>query len=311
MRPTRYQRRTNSPALSKVRAVANRHRKYFTKNIPSFNDALELDINNNELVENNILDDKSNTDTQANNSIAEGKSFNFDFNTIVDKAKEFKKNRTINKNLYLDSLIKEPKANMFKMLFQAGTAVKSVASVDNITLNSLAVLFINIIKWIAFGAGIACIIGKYVNIAPFSIVRLNFTSLSKIAVFIGLFAIIFEYLSYLLISIYCGLQMNYVKMRKLAEISARGSVLPTILYIISILLMIYKGLGIGVLFFIASLFVALILKIYGLTQNIKISVTRQLPIYFLCVMLSVFCFVKILPYFSEGLLDIIKNILNI
>ena len=328
-RPTRNTRRTNTPALNRRRAVEYRHRKYAKSGNLAFIDSAELALNNdvidNAYINEEVVDDTTFNEVELDNNVIEENNLEIvkedsisnntnetkEELTFSQKVKNYRKDRRKKKNAYLDSLIAEPKANIFKMLFAAGTAVKSVASVRDVTLNSLAVLFLNIVKWIAFGGLFGTIIGKYINAYPFSTVRLNFTYMAKIAIFIAIFGIVCEYLSFLLISIYCGLQRDDVKMRKLADISARGSVLPTVLYVIAILLMIYKNLTIGTIFAIASILIALVLKIYGFTQQIRISVTRQLPIYFLCAVLSLFAFIKVLPYFSEDLLKILANILNI
>ena len=316
-RATRYIKRLNTPALNRRRAVEYRHRKYNkSSNL--------LSLANKEVLNETVLDVKEEVitpkeeikevkkettavkkeDTTVNKESAEQES-------IIQKFKNFRRTRIRKRNAYLDSVINEPKANIFKMLFCAGTAVKDVSSVEDVTLNALAVLFLNAVKWIAFGSLFACLIGQYINYFPFSTSRINFTGMAKIAFFIGVLALIFEYLSYLLISIYCGLQRDNVKMRKLADIAARASVLPTVLFIIAILLTVYKSVTIGSIFAFTSVLISFILKIYGMTQRIKISVTKQLLIYFVCIFISVFIFIKILPFFDEGLINILKGLLNI
>lgn len=308
-RATRYIKRTNTPALNRRRAVEYRHRKYNkSSNLLSLVNKEVLNETPLELQtvieDQNILKEEVNTVEEVQKEAEEKES-------LIDKFKNYRRTRIRKRNAFLDSVINEPKANIFKMLFCAGTAVKDVASVEDVTLNALAVLFLNAVKWIAFGALFACLIGQYINYLPFSTFRINFTGMAKIAFFIGILALAFEYLSYLLISIYCGIQRDNVKMRKLADIAARGSVLPTVLFIISILLIIYKGVLVGSIFAFTSVLISFILKIYGLTQRIKISVTKQLLIYFLCIFLSVFMFIKILPFFDEGLINILKGLLNI
>lgn len=308
-RATRYIKRTNTPALNRRRAVEYRHRKYNkSSNLLSLVNKEVLNETPLELQtvieDENIVKEEVNTVEEVQKEVEEKES-------LIDKFKNYRRTRIRKRNAFLDSVINEPKANIFKMLFCAGTAVKDVASVEDVTLNALAVLFLNAVKWIAFGALFACLIGQYINYLPFSTFRINFTGMAKIAFFIGVLALAFEYLSYLLISIYCGIQRDNVKMRKLADIAARGSVLPTVLFIISILLINYKGVLVGSIFAFTSVLISFILKIYGLTQRIKISVTKQLLIYFLCIFLSVFMFIKILPFFDEGLINILKGLLNI
>ena len=318
-RPTRYIKRSNTPALNRRRAVEYRHRRYSKplNDFSIYNDAIALEM---PAVEEIVLDEALDTEVEViNEELVETTEVKEVKEVKEEKVKEpfsvkykrFRKERIDRRNAYLDSVINEPKANVAKMLLFAGTAVKSIASVRDVTLNGLAVLFLNAVKWLALGAVFANLIGLYINIFPFSVSRINFTGMAKIAVFIGLFALICEYASYLLISIYCGIQRDNVKMRKLADISARGSVLPTCLYIIAIILTIYKSVTIGTIFAISSIVVAFVLKVYGLTQHIKISVTKQLFIYFLCVFVSCLLFIKILPFFSENLINILKGLLNI
>ena len=308
-RATRYIKRTNTPALNRRRAVEYRHRKYNkSSNLLSL---VNKEVLNETPLELQTVIEDDNSVKEEVNTVEEVQKEVEEKEFLIEKFKNYRRTRIRKRNAFLDSVINEPKANIFKMLFCAGTAVKDVASVEDVTLNALAVLFLNAVKWIAFGALFACLIGQYINYLPFSTFRINFTGMAKIAFFIGVLALAFEYLSYLLISIYCGIQRDNVKMRKLADIAARGSVLPTVLFVISILLIIYKGVLVGSIFAFTSVLISFILKIYGLTQRIKISVTKQLLIYFLCIFLSVFMFIKILPFFDEGLINILKGLLNI
>lgn len=312
-RPNRYTKRKNTPALNRRRAVEYRHRRYNPTSIILSNDNEVTSINDTLVLENNIFENPSFNDSFVNEPVKESviEEVKKEDIKVKEVIKEKPLTRKERNNAYLDSLINEPKANIFKMLLFPGKAVKDVASVEGITLNAISIFVINMCKWIAFGAVFASIIGKYINIFPFSTTRLNFSSMAKISIFIALMAIICEYLSFLLISMYCGLQKDNVKMHKLADISARGSVLPTALYIISILLIYFKNTTIGAIFAIATMLIALVLKVYGFTENIKISVTKQLPIYFLCIILSLLAFIKVIPFFAEDLISILKNIMNL
>ena len=239
-RATRYIKRTNTPALNRRRAVEYRHRKYNkSSNLLSL---VNKEVLNETPLELQTVIEDENIVKEEVNTIEEVQKEAEEKETLIEKFKNYRRTRIRKRNAFLDSVINEPKANIFKMLFCAGTAVKDVASVEDVTLNALAVLFLNAVKWIAFGALFACLIGQYINYLPFSTFRINFTGMAKIAFFIGILALAFEYLSYLLISIYCGIQRDNVKMRKLADIAARGSVLPTVLFISSILLINYKYL---------------------------------------------------------------------
>ena len=213
-------------------------------------------------------------------------------------------------NSFMDYIIDEPKANIFKMIFSPAASVKNVASADNITMNVLALLFLNVVHWIAFGTFIAYGLSLFINSSGFSIARMNFTGAAKIVFLISLFATVFQYLSFNVISIYCGLFKDKVSASKLSDISGRAAPFTSILYLISAFLLKHNPV-IGIGLFIASCILSIMLFTLGLTTRVKSSLTKLAPIIILCVVVSTVCFWRYFILFSADLIKIFEVILNI
>lgn len=213
-------------------------------------------------------------------------------------------------NSFLDYIIDEPRANVINMIFSPGSAVKKVASAEGITLNVLALLFMNFMRWLAFGSFFAYGLNLFINNSAFSIARMNFSGTAKIAFLIAIFALAMEYAAYNVISLYCGIFREKVSASKLTDIAGRASLFLTILYAISaVLLGPLPILGIGL--FIATCIIGIMLKIYGITIRVNLSMTKLIPIFILCVVISTMLFSKYVPLFSKDLIKIFETILNI
>ncbi len=213
-------------------------------------------------------------------------------------------------NSFLDYIIDEPRANVINMIFSPGSAVKKVASAEGITLNVLALLFMNFMRWLAFGSFFAYGLNLFINNSAFSIARMNFSGTAKITFLIAIFALAMEYAAYNVISLYCGIFRDKVSASKLTDIAGRASLFLTILYAISaVLLGPSPILGIGL--FIATCIIGIMLKIYGITIRVNLSMSKLIPIFVLCVVISTILFSKYVPLFSKDLIKIFETILNI
>ncbi|MBR2067321.1 MAG: hypothetical protein IJ875_03565 [Solobacterium sp.] len=216
------------------------------------------------------------------------------------KQKTYKQLKREARNAYLDSVIDEPKANILKMIFLPVDSVKSVASVKGVTLNALAVLFLNILHWLAFGSIFASLVYHMINQAPYSVARMSFSSASLIAFFIAGFALISEYAIYYILSIFCGLLGDKITMRKLADISARGSMTSTILYIIAVFLVHINPIFTFILA-ILGIFIGLYTRAIGFDKYIELPKGRVLLLLAICLAIIIYIFFKLLPLFSHDI----------
>jgi hypothetical protein len=225
-----------------------------------------------------------------------------------DLKKAIRKETTIQ---LLDEKIDSPRAGLFTMLLLPGRAMTRVASVEKTTLSAPSVLILNLIKWAAVGTFFAMFIEKFINIFNFSFIRLNFTGTAGLAFRFGIFGLAAEYLSYIIIGLFCGLIRKKISTLKLMEVESRSALAVALLFTAGCVLVWKDMLAFAVTAAAAGMVIGFITKGYGMDLVLTIGKNTQLVLVLILVVCACLAGFRYFPLTVSGLMDIFKTILHL
>ncbi|MDO4520915.1 MAG: hypothetical protein Q4B44_04670, partial [Erysipelotrichaceae bacterium] len=211
----------------------------------------------------------------------------------------------------LDEKIDSPRAGLFSMLLLPGRAMTRVASVEKTTLSAPSVLILNLIKWAAVGTFFAMFIEKFINIFNFSFIRLNFTGTAGLAFRFGIFGLAAEYLSYIIIGLFCGLIRKKISTLKLMEVESRSALAVALLFAAGCVLAWKDMLAFAVTAAVAGMVIGFITKGYGMDLVLTIGKNTQLVLVLILVVCACMAGFRYFPLTVSGLMDIFKTILHL
>ncbi len=211
----------------------------------------------------------------------------------------------------LDEKIDSPRAGLFSMLLLPGRAMTRVASVEKTTLSAPSVLILNLIKWAAVGTFFAMFIEKFINIFNFSFIRLNFTGTAGLAFRFGIFGLAAEYLSYIIIGLFCGLIRKKISTLKLMEVESRSALAVALLFAAGCVLVWKDMLAFAVTSAAAGMVIGFITKGYGMDLVLTVGKNTQLVLVLILVVCACLAGFRYFPLTVSGLMDIFKTILHL
>ena len=215
------------------------------------------------------------------------------------------------KTQLLDEIIDSPKAGLLTMLLAPGYAMKKVSTVEKTTLAAPSVLLLNVIKWAAVGTFFAMFFEKFINHFNYSFVRLNFTGTASLAFRMGIFGLIAEYVSWIVISLFCGLIRRKISVFKLMEVEARSALGVALLFVIGAVLVWKDMFAFGVIAGVCGIVVGIMTKGYGMDLVLPIGKNTQLVLVTALVIAATLISFSYFPLILSGLMDIFRTILNI
>ena len=226
--------------------------------------------------------------------------------------RELKKEiRKETKKQLIDEIIDAPRANILLMLVAPGLAMKRVSSVTKTTISAPAVFILNVLKWAAVGTFYAMFIEKFINIFNYSFIRMNFTGTAGLAFRFGAFGFVAEYLSWIVISLFCGLIRRKTSVFKLMDVEGRSAPAVTLLFAAACVLVWKDMLMWGFIAAVCGTVIGFMTKGYGMDLTLPIGKNTQLVLVLLIVAGVTYAAFKYFPIAVSGLDEIFKAILNI
>lgn len=210
-----------------------------------------------------------------------------------------------------DEIIDRPKTGLFTMLLMPGKAMKGSGSVKKTTMNAMSSLILLTLKWAAIGTFFAIILEKFVNYFDFSFIRMIFSEVAGLAFRFGIFGLIAEYVSYIIIGLFCGLIRRKISTFKLIEVESRSALTVTVLFVLACVLLWLNHWPYAVMAAAGGAMLGFIAKGYGMDLVLPISKTTQM---ILCVLLTAGAAMVSFYYFPmavSGLTDIFRVILHL
>ena len=197
------------------------------------------------------------------------------------------------------------------MLVAPGYAMKKVSTVEKTTLAGPSVLLLNVFKWAAIGTFFTMFIEKFINHFNYSFVRLNFTGTASLAFRIGIFGLLAEYVSWIVIGLVCGLMRRKISTFKLMEVEARSALAVMLLFVIGSVFVWKDMFAYGVVAGICGIVIGFMTKGYGMDLVLPIGKNTQLLLVLVLVSVATVLSFSYFPLIFSGLMDIFKTILNL
>ncbi len=231
--------------------------------------------------------------------------------SLAERFMEFKAYRRRKKLENLDEMIDRPTANILQMMVAPGTAMERVSKAGYATVSRFTILAFNILKWIIFGAFFGSALRMIITSVEFSIVQMNFSSASGIAVKIALFTLAAEYLSYYLISIVSGLMRKQITMPVLIDVTGRSSLSSALIFLVACFVLKHN-MALGFAILIAGLVYEIAMKTYGIGL-VSEDISRNIQFWFIALLVVLIAMLSF-TYFRmtmSNVVEIFSKIMNL
>ncbi len=231
--------------------------------------------------------------------------------SLAERFLEFKAYRRRKKLENLDEMIDRPTANILQMMVTPGTAMERVSKAGYATVSRFTILAFNILKWIIFGAFFGSALRMIITSVEFSIVQMNFSSASGIAVKIALFTLAAEYLSYYLISIVSGLMRKQITMPVLIDVTGRSSLSSALIFLVACFVLKHN-MALGFAILIAGLVYEIAMKTYGIGL-VSEDISRNIQFWFIALLVVLIAMLSF-TYFRmtmSNVVEIFSKIMNL
>lgn len=231
--------------------------------------------------------------------------------SLAERFLEFKAYRRRKKLENLDEMIDRPTANILQMMVAPGTAMERVSKAGYATVSRFTILAFNILKWIIFGAFFGSALRMIITSVEFSIVQMNFSSASGIAVKIALFTLAAEYLSYYLISIVSGLMRKQITMPVLIDVTGRSSLSSALIFLVACFVLKHN-MALGFAILIAGLVYEIAMKTYGIGL-VSEDISRNIQFWFIALLVVLIAMLSF-TYFRmtmSNVVEIFSKIMNL
>ena len=228
--------------------------------------------------------------------------------TLKEKTAASKAKRRRRKLENLDEMIDRPKAGLIRMLLFPGTSMDNVSTAGYPTISMFSALWLNILKWAAFGSFFAVVLRDYISIFEFSIIQLNFTESAWIAFKIGIFGLAAEYFCYYVLFVITGLIRKPVRSSILVDVASRSS-LASALAFLAACFAVHHSVSLGFAVMIGALVFEIVMKAHAIHLTVDgLSSTARFWIILMLVTLVAFVSFK---YFSLALNDVVQLLTHV
>ena len=211
----------------------------------------------------------------------------------------------------LDEMIDRPTANILQMMIAPGSAMERVSKAGYATVSRFTILAFNILKWIIFGAFFGSFLRMIISSVEFSIVQMNFSSASGVAVKIALFTLAAEYLSYYLISIASGLMRKQITMPVLIDVTGRSSLSTALIFLVACFVLKHN-MALGFAIVVAGLIYEIAMKTYGIGLVAE-DISRNIQFWFIALLVVIIAMLSF-TYFRmtmSNVVEIFSKIMNL
>ena len=231
--------------------------------------------------------------------------------SLYERFLEFKAYRRRKKLENLDEMIDRPTANILQMMIAPGSAMERVSKAGYATVSRFTILAFNILKWIIFGAFFGSFLRMIISSVEFSIVQMNFSSASGVAVKIALFTLAAEYLSYYLISIASGLMRKQITMPVLIDVTGRSSLSTALIFLVACFVLKHN-MALGFAIVVAGLIYEIAMKTYGIGLVAE-DISRNIQFWFIALLVVIIAMLSF-TYFRmtmSNVVEIFSKIMNL
>ena len=196
-----------------------------------------------------------------------------------------------------------------RLLFPA-YAIDRLAKNQDDFMMFIGVAIRNTIHWIAFAYFLSAIFASYINLSPFGFTRMNFSDTFIMSLKLSLLFILFEVIYLVISGLIANIKVSYNYRHQLASLTSIASVLPTVLYILAII-MLSKSMLVGILLGILGMVASVYLRIQAYIKSAPFATSAQMIVLMIVVAGFICTAYFYIPLTMQNIVEMLKTLLNI
>lgn len=230
--------------------------------------------------------------------------------TVVEKSKPIKMTRKERLIAEADRDISTAKTDFLTRLLFPAYAIDRLAKNHDDFMMFIGVAIRNSIHWITFAYFLSAMLAGYINLSPFGFTRMNFSDTFIMSLKLAFLFILFEGI-YLVISGYiANIKVSYNYRHQLASLTSIASLLPTVIYILAILLL-PKSMLVGFLLGTLGMVAGVYLRIQAYIKSAPFATSAQMIVLMIVVAGFICTAYFYIPLTMQSTVEMLKTLLNI
>lgn len=230
--------------------------------------------------------------------------------TVEEKSKPIKMTRKERLIAEADRDISTAKTDFLTRLLFPAYAIDRLAKNHDDFMMFIGVAIRNSIHWIAFAYFLSAMLASYINLSPFGFTRMNFSDTFIMSLKLAFLFILFEGI-YLVISGYiANIKVSYNYRHQLASLTSIASLLPTVMYILAILLL-SKSMSVGFLLGTLGMVAGVYLRIQAYIKSAPFATSAQMIVLMIVVTGFICTAYFYIPLTMQSTVEMLKTLLNI
>ena len=230
--------------------------------------------------------------------------------TVEEKSKPVKMTRKERLIAEADRDISTAKTDFLTRLLFPAYAIDRLAKNHDDFMMFIGVAIRNSIHWIAFAYFLSAMLASYINLSPFGFTRMNFSDTFIMSLKLAFLFILFEGI-YLVISGYiANIKVSYNYRHQLASLTSIASLLPTVMYILAILLL-SKSMSVGFLLGTLGMVAGVYLRIQAYIKSAPFATSAQMIVLMIVVTGFICTAYFYIPLTMQSTVEMLKTLLNI
>ena len=230
--------------------------------------------------------------------------------TVEEKSKPIKMTRKERLIAEADRDISTAKTNFLTRLLFPAYAIDRLAKNHDDFMMFIGVAIRNSIHWIAFAYFLSAMLAGYINLSPFGFTRMNFSDTFIMSLKLAFLFVLFEGI-YLVISGYiANIKVSYNYRHQLASLTSIASLLPTVMYILAILLL-SKSMLVGFLLGTLGMVAGVYLRIQAYIKSAPFATSAQMIVLMIVVAGFICTAYFYIPLTMQSTVEMLKTLLNI
>ena len=230
--------------------------------------------------------------------------------TVVEMSKPIKMTRKERLIAEADRDISTAKTDFLTRLLFPAYAIDRLAKNHDDFMMFIGVAIRNSIHWITFAYFLSAMLASYINLSPFGFTRMNFSDTFIMSLKLAFLFILFEGI-YLVISGYiANIKVSYNYRHQLASLTSIASLLPTMIYILAILLL-PKSMLVGFLLGTLGMVAGIYLRIQAYIKSAPFATSAQMIVLMIVVAGFICTAYFYIPLTMQSTVEMLKTLLNI
>lgn len=229
---------------------------------------------------------------------------------VEEKVKPVKMTRKDRLIAEADRDISTAKTDALTRLLFPAYAIDRLAKNQDDFMMFIGVVIRNTIHWIAFAYFLSTIFASYINLSPFGFTRMNFSDTFIMALKLAFLFILFEGIYLVISGLIANIKVSYNYRHQLASLTSIASLLPTVLYILAIIIL-SKSMLVGILLGVLGMVASVYLRIQAYIKSAPFATSAQMVVLMIVVAGFICTAYFYIPLTMQNTVEMLKTLLNI